>query len=306
MKKTGSTNSNNLVPNVDFRPPSKQGYHFEIRNLETVVSVITDPSTRNRKPLSPNPIEPHRITFHLLLFLTDGKLCHRLDDQKVTLVPNQAIMIHPDQVHAFTYDSQSPKGYMLFLSKEVWPELAETKPVHWSALYHPTHKIEPKDSVSILALFELLDKELKSGKQTRRFPYLTLSALLNLLFERWPTTACIQSERSVKHYLAFRTLLEQEYANTRDANVYADKLGVSYKTLNELCKTFTKQTAKSVIDEFVILEAKRQLLTSDSSLFNIALSLGFQENSNFNKFFRRHIGITPQEYRKLDRQKVRD
>jgi len=57
-------------------------------------------------------------------------------------------------------------------------------------------------------------------------------------------------------------------------------------------------TAKEVIDQRVVLEAKRLLVHSNATSAQIGYQLGFPEPSNFVKFFRRMTGTTPLVYKK--------
>jgi len=57
------------------------------------------------------------------------------------------------------------------------------------------------------------------------------------------------------------------------------------------------KTPKQLIDERILLEAKRLLVHSNDPGKIIGLSLGFDEPTNFNKFFKKHTGKTPSEFR---------
>ena len=97
--------------------------------------------------------------------------------------------------------------------------------------------------------------------------------------------------------MAFQVLVERYGYTCRDASFYADKLGVSYKTLNVLCKKVGSDTAKQHIDHYVILEAKRRLLIDLCDIATIADNLGFKETTNFTKFFKRYTSQTPNQFR---------
>jgi AraC-like DNA-binding protein len=84
---------------------------------------------------------------------------------------------------------------------------------------------------------------------------------------------------------------------SRDAKFYAALLNISYRHLNNLCKEFTQKTAKSVIDGFVILEAKRKLFQPDLPIKEISYSMGFDEPTNFVKYFKSHTGVSPKTFR---------
>ena len=72
---------------------------------------------------------------------------------------------------------------------------------------------------------------------------------------------------------------------------------VSYKFLNDVVKHLTGKTAKTFIDEFVILEIKRYLVSTSLSIKEIAFKTGFEEPANMAKFFKKNSQLTPLKYR---------
>ena len=95
----------------------------------------------------------------------------------------------------------------------------------------------------------------------------------------------------------FRGELERSYASTRRAEDYARHLGYSVKTLPRACLSATGQPVKQIIDTRVALEAQRLLAHTDQPVAAIARRLGFSEPTNFGKFFTRHTGTTPGDFR---------
>ena len=66
------------------------------------------------------------------------------------------------------------------------------------------------------------------------------------------------------------------------------------------CSTIKRQRGiprLEVIASVILMDAKSRLKSSNEPVKNIALSLGFNNISFFNKFFKQHTGVTPQEYR---------
>jgi AraC-like DNA-binding protein len=92
--------------------------------------------------------------------------------------------------------------------------------------------------------------------------------------------------------------VEKNFTKTRDAKAYAADLSISYKHLNDVSKEIVNSTAKSFIDNYVILEAKRMLVSTSLSVKEIAFELGFDEPTNFLKYFKKHTSITPVDFRK--------
>lgn len=77
--------------------------------------------------------------------------------------------------------------------------------------------------------------------------------------------------------------------------------GSKSRTLNRLARQHTGLSAKELIDERVVLEAKRQLSHADASVAEIAEQLGFDDASNFSAYFRRQTRMTPGTFRTRSR-----
>ena len=73
---------------------------------------------------------------------------------------------------------------------------------------------------------------------------------------------------------------------------YASNLGITEKRLNIATSKILGKTVKQFIDERVMLEAKRLLIHSTESIKIIGYSLGFEEPTNFIKYFKNHYNGT--------------
>jgi len=95
----------------------------------------------------------------------------------------------------------------------------------------------------------------------------------------------------------FQQKLEHEFACSREVSHYARALGVTPKTLNQTTQRALGLSAKQFICERVVLEARRLLAHSSLSVKEIAFELGFEESTNFVKFFRREVAVAPEAFR---------
>ncbi|MDY7396091.1 AraC family transcriptional regulator [Aureibaculum sp. 2210JD6-5] len=104
----------------------------------------------------------------------------------------------------------------------------------------------------------------------------------------------------------FHVLVEQHFKNKHQVMDYASLMGKSPKTISTLFKKAGHETPLTVINERLLLEAKRLLLFSDKTAEEIAFELGYREGAHFSKFFKSHIGIPPVSFRelKLGKQKT--
>lgn len=107
----------------------------------------------------------------------------------------------------------------------------------------------------------------------------------------------LSRSRDNEIYREFIQLVMEHYTKERKVSYYAGRLGI---TLPHFCTSIKKaigRTPLEVITSVVIMDAKAQLKSTDLSVKMIALALGFNNLSFFNKYFKQNVGVTPQEYR---------
>lgn len=91
--------------------------------------------------------------------------------------------------------------------------------------------------------------------------------------------------------------ITENYRNERCAQFYADKLGISLQHLSTTVKQVTGKSVLDTIAYIVIIDAKAKLKGTDMTIQEIAYSLNFPNASFFCKYFRRHVGMSPLEFR---------
>lgn len=107
------------------------------------------------------------------------------------------------------------------------------------------------------------------------------------------------SRRVRELFNQFMMLVEKHYKTTRDVNTYAQQMHISAKYLNVVVQQITGRTAKVLIDHFVVLQLKLTLRNSQKSVKEIAWDYHFSDLSFFCRYFKQHIGLTPQQFRKM-------
>ena len=98
-------------------------------------------------------------------------------------------------------------------------------------------------------------------------------------------------------YADFRDAIERGLGSGRSIRDYASDLGYSERTITRACQRVTGLSAKGVLDQRIVLEAKRLLAHTDLPAATVGSRLGFSEPTNFAKFFRRHTAQLPSAFR---------
>lgn len=99
-------------------------------------------------------------------------------------------------------------------------------------------------------------------------------------------------------FFRFKRLLAANFKSHHDISFYADALAVTSIYLSRIVKRFSGQTVKKNIDRLLVMEAIHLLASTDIPIAIIAEKLYFANPSSFSKFFTKHKGISPSEYRK--------
>ena len=102
----------------------------------------------------------------------------------------------------------------------------------------------------------------------------------------------------LQRFRTYRTTVEREFRRWHKVSQYADQMGCSSRTLSRATLQVTDKSAKSFLVDRIVLEAKRLLAHTVLPVSTIGDQLGFDEATNFVKFFRRETGSPPGEFRK--------
>lgn len=95
----------------------------------------------------------------------------------------------------------------------------------------------------------------------------------------------------------FEQLVDKNYLEDKNVSNYANLLCIHPFCLNKICKLSVDKTASDVIHNRVLQEAKKMILASDKSFKEIAFELGFNSPAYFSRYFKKHLGINPSQFR---------
>lgn len=128
----------------------------------------------------------------------------------------------------------------------------------------------------------------------------TLSMLLqgiDRMYSNRPYTLKNTKNRKEEICRELVQLVIENYTHERRAQFYADKLGISLQHLSTTVKVVTGKNVLDIIAHVVIVDVKANLKSTNMTIQEIAYSLNFPSASFFGKYFKRHMGMSPLEYR---------
>ena len=95
----------------------------------------------------------------------------------------------------------------------------------------------------------------------------------------------------------FKQLLDEHYLTLHKPNDYAQLLSMSPNNFTKRCSRYFKKTPSQLIQERIILEAKKQLHLTRQSIKEIAYALKFEDEFYFSRFFKKVTKVSPQTFR---------
>lgn len=107
---------------------------------------------------------------------------------------------------------------------------------------------------------------------------------------------CSRKTTQVNKFLA---LVEARFRQRLAVNSYAQHMGMSPGHLSRLCRVTLGMSSLDVINRRVIQEAQRELVYTDKTIKQLAASLGFNDEAYFTRFFHKHVGVSPTQFREL-------
>jgi len=101
----------------------------------------------------------------------------------------------------------------------------------------------------------------------------------------------------ISEFINLQNLVEQQVTQYSKVQDYAKMLGLSTKTLNNITKQVVNQSTKEFINSIYIKQIKRLLINTDLPIKEIAYATGFEETTNFYKYFKHQTQLTPEKFR---------
>lgn len=226
-------------------------------------------------------------------------------DHAKAWVPSPCILLIPSQtVHGFHF-SEDVNGPVVTAAQRPLESLAsvampELLPFLRKPAILPLDKAMHHDQ-SLMPLFTAIEREAQlSGAGQTSAGMALITALCIQLARLSPLAASEAPHRGTRKTAQiekFRTLVNEDFKKHHPLTAYADQLGISPGQLSRLCREVLGVSSLDVINARLVHEAQRDLVYTTGSVKQVADSLGFTDETYFGRFFRKHTGTSPREFR---------
>jgi len=256
--------------------------------------------TQRAEQISAVPDPPHSHNYEELIIGIHGKLEHFIDFKTVELEAPLISFVTKGKMHRVipkTSNGQCKMWAIRFRSEFIPETIFQ---LYSNFHQHSTLKLEPGSRVDRFdTLCKIIDQEANNSNPDMCVVRHLLNALFSMVeAERSKTTANEDQLNSKNTTLqSFLKILEDNYRRPLGVEYYAEKLFMSSRNLNLICKSILQQTVTETIETRKLIEAKNQLLHSDKNISEIGYEVGYNDKTHFTKVFKKRTGQTPSEFR---------
>jgi len=243
----------------------------------------------------------HRHDFFYVLVLERGAGIHHIDFVDYPVIDNTVFFLRPGQVHELTLKKEC-SGYLLKFSSDFYTPLdASLKRIFRKVSNNNLYRFNADHMKTLSAVLSNIYQE---SRQQQDMHSNVIKSYLDIFFMQL-LRGIEQAERSADQsdYIQERLhelqeLLVCSAANHKQVSFYAHTLHLTTYQINAITKATLGKTCSEVINDHIILEAKRHLLATSSQVNQIAGYLGYEDVSYFVRFFKKNTGYSPEAFRK--------
>lgn len=241
---------------------------------------------------------------YAIYWIREGSGTYNVDFESYTFDDNVLFFLSPGQV--FTVDSEQIKtAYKLTFVRDFYCIQTHDKEVACNGVLfnniYETPFVKPceKDTKKLSFILESLFEEFQQN-ETAQYDMLQsyLKQFIICAVRVQKENNVIKEDTETRLFKDFSLLVEQNYKTMHSVTDYANRLGLSPKSITKNFQKLGAKTPSYFIKNRIVLEAKRMLVYTDKTVKEIAFDLGFNDPAYFTRFFTKAISKSPLQFKK--------
>ncbi len=281
--------------NGNIRP---NGHEPEVvkEKAETIISI-------RRLALPTSDYTDHEN--YQLLWIAEGVESITVDFDTIPFYPNTIIFLTPGKFINLDFSDSPPAGWILGFSRDFFKnQNLEGLNIKNADIFHayddmPRIVLSPKIGERVHSIAEMMAEFAGSEIPNKE---VAISALLRALLVYCDSKCNLKpsfgnNRQDLNIVSLFKYHVSRHFLEHHLVSDYAQLMNITPKYLNQVVKRVMGVTAKSIIQEQLLIQASRDLKFSNESIKEIAFKLGFAEPEHFSHFFKKSTGKTPSLFR---------
>lgn len=246
---------------------------------------------------------PCRIKATLFALCSEGELDAMINVTEYHIKKNDLICLAPNSIIQFHSMTEKMRIYFIGFSSGFIEKVSFAKSFLDFLPYvidNPVSSLPENAAEVCKDYFALLYKAcvgnlIKEKDQVRCILESMLNCISSLYSSNFDQSRFVS--RSENIYRQLLRLVMKHYEENRQVSFYARLLNITPQHLSSVVKQVAGKTVSDVIADIVIMDMKAKLKSTDMSIQEISNSLNFPNVSFFGKYFKRYVGMAPNEYR---------
>ncbi len=253
---------------------------------------------------------PLRLDALVMVLVLEGSATLNIDYVSYPIEKNTFITIMPTHTSQIVKLSNDFKGKMIVVNKSFIEKInpvnnhAHSVSNYMEVRKNPCNKLEPEEINKLDSYVEFMRSKVKDRthfyqKEALQNSFVGfLLEMGNILMSKKDHMVKPTLSRKEELFEQFLQLLFNHCKEQHVVTFYAEKLCITPQYLSLILKELTGKSANKWIDDALIVEAKILLKAPQATVQQVADMLHFSDQSTFGKFFKKHVGASPMEYRK--------
>ncbi len=283
------------IKEIDFKHKKSDRYRFDLVELEDILS---------RNAEDHNQFEHHKISFYVIVIITHNEGQHSINYKDYSYERGTVFTLRKDNIHKF-YQTNA-KGKFLVFTEDFVIRFSDKDASFKSfqlfneMLGSPKLQLSNSEFEEVENLLHQIEneyREVNDKHSTEIIRNLIQVLILKLFRVKSKGKDNLEKKGHLLKFITLQEIIEKDCFESKKVAYYAQKIGVSTRTLNNITQSIIGKRAKTFIDEIVILQIKRLLINSELSFTEVAYETGFDDPTNFFKYFRKNTGFSPRQFK---------
>lgn len=255
--------------------------------------------------ISTKTYEPHLHDFEEVILITEGSLEHFIDFKVEVVNAPAACYVPMSKMHKLV-PNKDLRGWVINYKSEFIPN---TNLSFYSNFFVSTNIPLPDGPCvrKFTSLCEIIQGEYKqelADFATIRHLTEGFISMIDAERKRNISVENVVKTSQISTFSTFLKILEENFRRNEGVSFYADKMNMSERNLNLICKNNFQKSVTEIIETRKLIEAKNLLMHSDKTVSEIGFELGYNEKSYFTRVFHSKMGVTPSRFREMTRSMI--